>query len=245
MWIKIDVGYGRVGIDWKNSDAVAALAREVSRCENMRFEGLLTHSGHSYGARGMQAIREIYTEGRERMVGLQEHLAGHGIQADLSFGDTPTCSTVENFEGFDEMRPGNFVFYDLVQAQIGSCHVDDIAVATACPVLGVYPDRGKIAVYGGSVHLSKDSMTVEGERLFGRLALPVEAGWRLLSTDEAKVVTCCQEVSTLQVSPSVMDRVSVGQFLLIVPVHACLTSEMNAHYLTPEGQRLDRFVLKG
>jgi len=32
----------------------------------------------------------------------------------------------------DEIRPGNFVFYDLMQYRIGSCSVGQIAVAMAC-----------------------------------------------------------------------------------------------------------------
>ena len=38
-----------------------------------------------------------------------------------SVGSTPTASVVERFAGCDEVRPGNYVFYDAFQATIGSC----------------------------------------------------------------------------------------------------------------------------
>ncbi|MBK8048603.1 MAG: hypothetical protein IPK16_16670 [Anaerolineales bacterium] len=57
------------------------------------------------------------------------------------------------------MRPGNFVFYDWTQVQVGSCGFDDVAVVAACPVVGKYPDRHEVVLYGGAVHLSKDFLT--------------------------------------------------------------------------------------
>jgi len=32
----------------------------------------------------------------------------------ISYGDTPSCSIAENFDEVDEIRPGNFVFYDVM-----------------------------------------------------------------------------------------------------------------------------------
>jgi len=31
----------------------------------------------------------------------------------ISYGDTPTCCVSENFPGVDELRPGNFIFFDM------------------------------------------------------------------------------------------------------------------------------------
>ncbi len=57
----------------------------------------------------------------------------------ISYGDSPSCSLADDLNGFDEIRPGNFVYYDVMQYHIGSCQMDDIAVAAACPVVSVYP----------------------------------------------------------------------------------------------------------
>jgi len=40
------------------------------------------------------------------------------------------------FRGYWWMGPGNFVFFDLMQAKLGGCDLSDIAVAMAVPVVG-------------------------------------------------------------------------------------------------------------
>lgn len=243
VWVKVDVGYGRVGIKWDKPDEILALVEFLRSAPHLDFAGLLTHSGHSYECRGREQVVACFEEGRSRMGKLKQVLSERGIEAEISMGDTPSASLAENFEGVDEMRPGNFVFYDLFQSQVGSCTVEQIAVATACPVIGTYPDEGKVVVYGGSVHLSKDSVMIGGERLFGQLALPTETGWEVVPLQAGRVTSACQEVSKIQVSKEVMDRIALGQTLYILPVHSCLAAEMHPRYATTDGQTLERFRL--
>ena len=158
-------------------------------------------------------------------------------------GDTPSASLAENFNGVDEMRPGNFVFYDVFQSQVGSCSVENIAVATACPVIGMYEEEGKVVVYGGSIHLSKDSVVIDGERIFGQLALPAASGWEIIPLEQGKVTSCCQEVSKIRVSPDVFARIELGQPVYILPVHSCLAAEMYPRYASTDGSLLERFRL--
>lgn len=243
VWVKVDVGYGRVGIKWDKPDEILALVNFLESAPNLDFAGLLTHSGHTYECRGSDEVVARFEEGRSRMLDLKQLLADHGIKAEISLGDTPSASLAENFDGIDEMRPGNFVFYDLFQSQVGSCTVEQIAVATACPVIGKYKDELKVVVYGGSVHLSKDSVMIDGERLFGQLALPSETAWEIIPLDSGKVTSACQEVSKIQVSQEVFNRIELGQTVYILPVHSCLAAEMYPRYVTTDGQTLERFRL--
>ena len=243
VWVKVDVGYGRVGIKWDKEDEILALVDFLKSAPHLNFAGLLTHSGHSYECRGRDEVVVCFEEGRSRMLKLKQVLDNQGIEAEISMGDTPSASLAENFQGVDEMRPGNFVFYDLFQSQVGSCRVDQIAVATACPVIGKYPDELKVVVYGGSVHLSKDSVMIEGARLFGQLALPTDKGWDIVPLEAGKVTSACQEVSKIQVSKEVFERIELGQTVYILPVHSCLAAEMYPRYATIDGQTLERFCL--
>jgi len=138
VWVKVDVGYGRAGVKWCDERGVLALVRLIQRSDRLNFAGLLTHCGHTYACRGREQVNGLFEEGRVRMLGLKQLLADRGITARISMGDTPSASLAENFDGVDEMRPGNFVFYDVTQSMVGSCSVDDIAVAVACPVIGKY-----------------------------------------------------------------------------------------------------------
>ena len=243
VWVKVDVGYGRAGVKWHDEQGVLDLVRVIERADRLAFAGLLTHSGHTYACRGREQVAELFDEGRERMLGLKEALADQGIAAKLSVGDTPSASLVEDLEGVDEMRPGNFVFYDVLQSQVGSCRAEDIAVAVACPVIGRYEQDLKILVYGGSVHLSKDSVTIEGQRLFGQLALPTSEGWQAVPLSEAQVFSCCQEVTQVKISRAVMERIDLGGLVYILPAHACLAADIYPRYVTTRGQVMPRFKL--
>ena len=243
LWVKIDVGYGRAGIKWDNEQAVLDLVRLIERCDRLDFAGLLTHSGHTYACQGREQVNELFEEGRTRMLRLKQMLADHGIAARISMGDTPSASLADNFAGVDEMRPGNFVFYDVAQSLVGSCTAEDIAVAIACPVIGKYDADAKILIYGGSVHLSKDAVTIAGERRFGQFALPTPTGWQVIPHDQAQVFSCCQEVSQVRLAPALFDQVEVGKAVYILPAHSCLAAEIYPRYRTTGGEVVERFRL--
>ncbi len=180
-WIEIDTGYHRTGIAWDDKGEAANIARAIVSSGLMALRGLLTHAGHTYAARSTDEIRRIYAETAERMAGVRTDLALHGFTGMLlSVGDTPSCSVVDDLSAgglVDEVRPGNFVFYDLMQAELGSCSVEDIAVAVACPVVAKNAERCQVVVHGGGVHLSKEFMVDrQGKRTYGAVALPASEG---------------------------------------------------------------------
>ena len=87
---------------------------------------------------------------------------------EFSIGDTPSSSVVNNYPKFiSELRPGNFVFYDLSQYKIGSCKLKDISLRMVCPIVSIYPDRNQLLIYGGSVHFSKDYIIENGNKCYG------------------------------------------------------------------------------
>lgn len=243
LWVKVDVGYGRAGVKWHDEQGVLDLVGLIESCDRLDFAGLLTHSGHTYACHGREQVNGIFDEGRTRMLRLKQVLAERGVDAKLSMGDTPSASLAENFVGVDEMRPGNFVFYDVVQSLVGSCKTEDIAGAVACPVIGKYSDELKLLVYGGAVHLSKDAATLDGQRLFGQLALPSAKGWQPVPLAEAQVFSCCQEVSQVKVTRAIFDQIARGQAVYILPAHACLAAEIYPRYVTTDDQALERFRL--
>lgn len=243
LWVKVDVGYGRAGVKWHDEQGVLDLVRMIGRCDRLDFAGLLTHCGHTYACHGREQVSGLFDEGRTRMLRLQQVLAEQGICAKISMGDTPSASLAEDFTGVDEMRPGNFVFFDVAQSLVGSCNTQDIAAAVACPVIGKYEVDLKILVYGGSAHLSKDAVTHDGQRLFGQLALHKPGGWQPVSLAEAQVFSCCQEVSQVKVTRPVFDQITLGQPVYILPAHACLAAEIYPRYATTDAQTLERFRL--
>ncbi|MBN2472423.1 MAG: alanine racemase [Anaerolineae bacterium] len=238
-WIEVDTGYHRTGIDWADAAALREVAAAVQAGPQMTLAGLLTHAGHSYHARSPEEIEAIYAETVSRLTTAREGLAQAGIHdLALSLGDTPCCSVVEDFSAVEEIRPGNFVFYDLMQVAVGACTPAEIAVGVACPVVAIYPEDHKVVVYGGAVHLSKEALALpDGGVSFGAVALPEDGGWSA-PLPGCRVAGLSQEHGVIAASDDLLARVRVGDVLVVLPVHSCLTVDLLKHYVTLEGERI-------
>ncbi len=223
-WIKVDVGYGRTGIPFKESARVVEIAKEMGEVSVLVFKGLLTHSGHAYHAGSVDEVKGIYQDTVLKLNRVRNILLENGISGVLvSLGDTPTCSLVESFEGVDEIRPGNFVFYDVMQLMIGSCVAEDIAVAVACPVVAKHEERREMVIYGGAVHFSKEYVTAgEGAEIFGLIAPEEENGWGA-PIEGAYVSSLSQEHGVVRAGSDLLAKTKIGDVLLVLPVHSCLT----------------------
>ena len=157
------------------------------------------------------------------------------------YGDTPNCSAQDNFEGIDEITPGNFVFYDLIQHALGSCSPEDIAVAMLCPVTGKYSDPRRMVIHGGAVHFSKESMSVNDRVVFGQVAANAnpadqgKGGWDPLP-EVAFLTGISQEHGILEACESIFNQTALGDMLHILPVHSCLTANLMKTYQTLEGE---------
>lgn len=155
VWIKVDAGSCLTGLDRQDKKSIHELCEAVNRIPRLRLTGLLTHSGHSYHAGSGEAVSRIFREGVDRLNQLRDELEAAGYSGlKVSVGDTPGCSLCEDWSGIDEVRPGNFVLYDAQQAGEGSCRIEDISVALACPVVAKHAERREVVVYGGAIHLS-------------------------------------------------------------------------------------------
>ena len=106
VYIEIDTGYHRAGLNPSNFDQITPLIQRLDDSHNFNFRGFLTFAGHSYHARGEKEIMEVHSDYMEDMLGLKKKYISTNPKLELSIGDTPTCSIAEDFSGIDEMRPG-------------------------------------------------------------------------------------------------------------------------------------------
>jgi len=241
LWVKVDTGYHRTGIDWNNEPFLSKLIRRIKKTDKMYFEGLLTHSGHTYKAKSTGEIEEIYEETLFKLKDIQERLFLQGFaKVKLSIGNTPACSLINDFSGVDEIRPGNFVFYDVMQLQLGSCTEEQIALAVACPIVGLYPERNELVIYGGAVHLSKESLQgfFGKERSYGLVALPKEGGWGTIQRN-VYLARLSQEHGVISAPKEFIKQLHIGDILYVLPIHSCLTANLMKRFFTLDFEPLD------
>ncbi len=226
IWIKIDTGYGRAGIPWDRAETARALMRDAGP----EFAGILTHNGSSYFAGDADGVRASHDQSLARM----REVAAALDDCAISVGDTPGCVLAEDFEAVHEIRPGNFVFFDLMQRALGVCIEDEIALALACPVSSVYQDR--VMLYGGAVHFSKDFIEVGERRVFGALA---KSGFGEVD-DESPLIALSQEHGTLLPGPAAAE-LKPGDLALVYPVHSCLTADLYRKYHSLDGALIPKW----
>ena len=228
IFIKIDTGYGRTGVPSTQKTTIDNLVSQLSKSSKLSFSGFLSHAGHSYNARSAPEIAEIHHASHEALSRLKDHYIKQHPNLLLSVGDTPSCSVMDDFTTVDEIRPGNFVFFDLMQELIGSCTPDQIAVAVACPIVAIHRERNEMVVHGGGVHFSKESIEdpVHGIH-YGQVTLPTdqEELWGQ-PAEGAYLRKLSQEHGTIVASPAFIDRCQIGDLLKILPVHSCMTANL-------------------
>ncbi len=234
VFLKIDCGTHRAGVDPQNPDSVR-LAIAMARSEGVHFQGLLTHAGHSYNARDVEEIRRVAAEESGCLTRFRALLASEGLGDDTkrSIGSTPTASVVESFSECDEVRPGNYVFYDAFQATIGSCKLEDVAVSVLVTVIGSYPERSTILVDAGALALSKD---VGPEHLDPHFGYGIVCDVDLHPLPSMRVLSLSQEHGKI----ATQSHVPVGTRLRIIPNHSCLTAAMfDAYHVLERGKVVD------
>lgn len=224
--IKVDVGTHRTGVLPGQQQEIVSLGQ--SKNSQHRLTGLLAHAGHAYQVLDKPKAQELFEDSMRSLSQVKKILGRSDLS--ISYGDTPTCSILDNFPGVDELRPGNFVFYDIMQAYFQSCSLEQIAVCLACPVVAKHPDRNEIVVYGGAVHLSKDFIEQDDRRVFGYAVALNDQGW---TPDPIAIVDrLSQEHGILKVSDQLMDTLQIGDLVGILPVHSCLTADLQGYYVS-------------
>jgi D-serine deaminase-like pyridoxal phosphate-dependent protein len=240
IWLKIDTDYHRTGIHWDNEAMISTLIRDIKKSDKMEFIGLLTHAGHSYYTKSINEIKVIYEETVLKLKDIQERLFLQGFSiVKLSIGNTPVCSVVDDFSDVDEIRPGNFVFFDVTQLKLGSCKEEDIAITVACPIVAKYPERNEIVIYGGGIHLSKEFLlNDDGSKNYGFVTLPFKDGWSK-KIPNIYIKSLSQEHGIIQAPNDFINKVKIGDFLYILPIHSCMIGNLHRKYLTLDNEKLD------
>lgn len=221
-FIEVDAGYHRSGI---LAEDILQIEHSVNTLSDHKFIGFLTHAGNTYNAGSTSEILEIHHNTLKKMKALKGKFKVKFPHLILSIGDTPACTLATDFSGVDEIRPGNFVFYDLMQYNLEVCKFEDISVCVACPVVDVNKDRNEIVIYGGAVHLSKEHIFINEKKIFGQVVKFAETKWDKLDED-IFVTSLSQEHGIIKASDDLIDRIEIGDLLGVIPIHSCLTTNL-------------------
>ena len=239
VWIKIDTGNNRTGIDPSNTRLIESVIKRIIKNTKLKLKGFLTHSGQNYNASSTDEIFSRHFDALLKLRTLKQRFKNTFHDIEISMGDTPAATICTDFNEVDEIRPGNFVFYDLMQQNLGVCSFSDIAVKMVCPVVAKHISRNEIVIHGGAVHFSKDEIiNIDGKSLFGRIIIQ-QNGKKIMLGQMNYLSKLSQEHGIIKVAQNQFRNFKVGDLVEIIPVHSCLTANLMEHYVTTDGELIE------
>lgn len=239
VYIEIDPGYGRSGIHFDDTAQINKLISVINSTDKLSLHGFYSHAGHSYKCRSSNDLEQFSKPIIDSLSQLKNK-----YDLPICFGDTPSCSVLENFGAIDELSPGNFVFYDWIQTKIGSCNPEDIAIAMKCPVVAKYPSRNELLVHGGAVHFSKDHDLLDsGEPYFGQVVQTLNRQWGK-PIEKCYLKSISQEHGIVKCSDDFFKDTEIGELITILPIHSCLTADLMGCYLTIDDEKITHLSKK-
>jgi D-serine deaminase-like pyridoxal phosphate-dependent protein len=227
--IEIDCDGHRSGVKPGDHETLTAIAQALAPSAEMR--GVLTHAGESYHAHGREQLEAAAETERASVVRAAGILREQGFSSPVvSVGSTPTAHFAKSFAGVTEVRAGVYVFFDLVQAGIGVCTVDDIALSVLTTVIGHQREKGWTIVDAGWMAMAGDRSTA---------SQAVDQGYGLACDLSGRPIPnlimagANQEHGILALRQGASGRapeLPVGTRLRILPNHACATAAQHDRY---------------
>lgn len=229
--IEIDSDGHRAGV---TTDG--ALLLEIGQRLSNSLAGVMTHAGASYDCRTQDEFVAMAEQERALTVQAASRLRDAGLCCPIvSVGSTPTLHYARKLDGVTEVRAGVYAFGDLVQSELGTCSIDDIAIGVLASVIGHNRQHGRVLVDAGFLALSRDRGTAD---------LPVDWGYGAVCDpltgnviEEVTVSSTNQEHGIITGRSGVIDfgRFPVGSRVLILPNHACATAAAHERYFVTDG----------
>ena len=167
---------------------------------------------------------------------LAEEVRAMGLRCDVvSVGSTPTLHYARNLEGVSEARAGVYAFGDLVQAELGTCAMEDIAIGVMASVIGHNRHHGRVLIDAGFLALSRDRSTADLPYDWGYGAVCDPVSSEVL--EDLTVSSTNQEhgMITSRSSEIDFDRLPIGARVRILPNHACATAAAYERYFVTDG----------
>jgi len=236
LFIEVDAGYHRSGININSKQEIQKIIKTIKTTKH-RFKGFYYHAGNSYNARSTKDVLALYADMSSKLAFLKQEFNDYNPH--IATGDTPCCSVVDVFEGIDSIHPGNFVYYDYTQMAIGACTINQVAIYVSCPVVATYLDRNEWVIYGGGVHLSKESLITEIGKIAGLVGSLDENG-DFSAFPDVYVKSLSQEHGTIASSLPLPSSINVGDVVYILPIHSCMTVDCMPNAFTTTGALISK-----
>lgn len=208
--IEINSGQDRGGI--LPGEEALRLAKKISKMEQLKLRGLMTHAGHSYNQTEKGELAAVGAHEGTVMVETAELMLRNGIEVEeISVGSSPAAAYAAAVEGVTEIRPGTYVFGDLTQIDLFACALKDCALSVLATVTS-RPSPKRAIVDAGRKALTSDPPSLTGR----------SKGFGFIPSKNTVVCRLSEEHGVIE-SESPFE---IGEKVTIIPNHVCVVVNM-------------------
>ena len=227
--IELDLQGHRSGVYYEDEEKLVAIGRALEN--GAHLFGVMAHAGESYSLCDPEAIKACAINEALAANTAANYLKQNGLPCDyITIGSTPTSLAYDRSMNVSEIRAGVFLFFDLVQAGIGICTPDDIALSVLTTVISEKPEYNLLITDSGWMSLSRDRGTSKQKTDYYYGQVCREDGTVL---PDILVLNTQQEHGIVGVRPgsnAKMPKIGIGERLRILPNHACATASRHNSY---------------
>jgi D-serine deaminase-like pyridoxal phosphate-dependent protein len=235
--LEIDTGLRRTGVP--REDALA-LAKKVSQMPGLDLTGIYTFKGLLYDGVFTNDNRLAAEEEGAFLESAAKEIEGAGIKLkDISGGSSPTGIETARTGKVNEIRPGTYIFNDILLCNENVAHEDDVAVRFAATVVSC--PREDYAVIDGGTKCFPTDQALNIAPFFHSAYAKIEDHEHLRLSrmnEEHGIITSVNKGKT---------GLCVGQILTFIPIHVCTAVNMhNSVYLLENGTfRQEKVAARG
>ena len=227
--IELDLDGHRSGVRIIDQEKLLEIGSILHEASLLR--GVMSHAGESYALSDKLSLQNCAENEAEKTLKAANTLIDQGMNLELvTIGSTPPVISGKNFDGITELRAGVFMFFDLVQAGIGICNKNEIALSVLTSVISVNKEIEALIIDAGWMALSRDR---------GTSSQAIDYGYGQVCDIDGTIIqdllvtSAQQEHGIIQMkkgSPNQLPEFVPGDLLRILPNHACATAAAHNKY---------------
>ncbi|GHV17107.1 alanine racemase [Spirochaetia bacterium] len=232
--LEIDTGAQRTGVRIEDAPT---LAEAVSKMPGLKLTGIYTFKGLTYQGKPTDDNDAAAVEEAALMERAAQEIEARGITLkDISGGSSPTGLAVARTGTVNEIRPGTYIFKDLLLCNEHVAEIPEIAVRFVATVVSC-PDKEYAIIDGGTKCFPTDQI-LNAEPFYYTGYARVEGATPSVSglyPERLRLDRMNEEHGIIR-SVTGKTGLTVGQILTLIPIHVCTAINMqNTVYLLENG----------
>lgn len=233
IFLELDSGTHRTGF-LPGDVGIVEAARLLNTAAQLALRGTLAFGGKGYIADSTADTVAAAEAERRSAVEAAETIRAADVPCPVvSVGSTPTRTLGDRLDGVTEIRPGVYVFMDLMQVKLEVCDYVDIAVTVLARVIAHNRRENRVYIDAGALALSNDPGLRPGSgpyAPYGLLRDPATGG----PIPGVGVFGVNQEHGFVQCAdpalPFPFDDFPLGKTVRVFPNHVCHTIGSHDRY---------------